>query len=146
MKFESSIIIDVEREKLVQLFINPDYLKHYQTGFLRKELVSGEAMQAGAISKMYYQQGKSEMELTETIVENNLPDSFHGNYHHKHMDNYLISSFEAIDEHQTRYSIQGEYTAVRGIMPRLLFLLVPGMFKKQAEKWMHNFKVFAEKH
>jgi hypothetical protein len=38
---------------------------------------------------MYYKQGKRELELTETITANRLPDSFEASYHHIHMDNTM---------------------------------------------------------
>lgn len=32
-----------------------------------------------------------------------------------------------------------------GIMPKLMAKLFPGMFKKQSQKWMDQFKEFVEK-
>ncbi len=145
MKFGGSIDIDQPKEKVAVLFANPQYLKEYQDGFVKKELISGDAGQNGAISKMYYKSGKREMELTETITANNLPDSFEANYHHEHMDNTLKCSFVALSDNQTRYVSEGEYTAFRGFIPKMMALLFPGMFSKQAQKWMNNFKAFAEK-
>lgn len=144
MKFKGSIIINQSQEKVAALFIDPKYLKHYQDGFLRKELISGIAGEDGTISKMYYKQGSGEMELTETITANLLPDSFEGHYHHIHMDNTLKSIFTPISETQTRFDWEGEYIEVRGFMPKMMMVLMPWMFKRQVKKWMNNFKVFVE--
>lgn len=145
MKFTCTVDIDKPREKVAQLFADPKYLTNYQDGFISKELLEGEAGQNGAISKMLYKQGKGQMELTETIVENNLPENFHAHYHHKHMDNTMHSQFIALSDTQTRYISEIEYTAFRGVLPKLMALLVPGLFKKQVQKWLQNFKVFVEK-
>lgn len=145
MKFKGSVDINQPLDKVAELFANPDYLGEYQEGFLRKNLVSGTPGEAGTISKMYYKMGKREMELTETIIANNLPHSFEGQYHHKHMDNTLKSTFTAVSDTQTRYVWEGEYTAFRGFIPKIMAFFFPKMFEKQARKWMDNFKAFAEK-
>jgi len=145
MKFGSEIIINCPQEKAAALWADPQYFAEHQDGFLRKKLIEGEAGEVGAVSEIFFKQGKGEMKLTETVVANNLPHSFEAFYHHKHMDNTLITSFTKINDEQTRYAFEGEYVAVRGFMPKLMMYLVPSMFRKQPEKWMVNFKRFAER-
>ena len=145
MKFTGTIDIDQPLEKVAELFADPQYLGEYQDGFVKKELVSGQAGQDGAVSKMYYKYGKRDMELTETIIANRLPHSFEGFYHHKHMDNTMKCTFTALSDNQTRYDSEFEYTRISWVMPRLMFMLFPGMFRKQGQKWMNQFKAFAEK-
>lgn len=145
MKFQGTIVIDKPFEEVVSLYANPENLKHWQDGFIKKELLTGESGTKGAISKIYFRHGKRTMELTETVLHNNLPHSFEAFYHHKDMDNTLLSTFEAIGDRQTRYSTKGAYTAFRGFMPNLMAMLFPSMFRKQAYKWMVNFKEFVEK-
>ncbi|GAB5399676.1 MAG: hypothetical protein Aureis2KO_12610 [Aureisphaera sp.] len=144
MKFNCSVEINQPQQKVAELFANPAYLGEYQDSFISKELLQGEEGQNGAISKMLYKQGKGQMELTETILENDLPHSFVGHYHHKHMDNTMRCEFTPLSESSTRYVSEIEYTAFRGFMPKLIAKLFPGMFKKQVQKWLDNFKVFAE--
>ena len=145
MKFTCSIDINKPRETVVALFEDPQYLGEYQDGFISKELESGESMQTGAVSTMYYKQGKGQMKLTETILKNELPDIFISSYHHKHMDNTMTCRFETLSNNQTRYTSEIHYTAFRGFLPRILARLFPSMFKKQVQKWLTNFKHFAEK-
>ncbi len=145
MNFKGYKDINQPIEKVAAFFADPKYLGEYQDGFLRKNLVSGEAGQEGAVSKMYYQMGKQEMELTETILINKLPHSFEGFYHHKHMDNTMKVSFTALDANMTRYHYDIEYTRINWIMPKLMAILFPGMYRKQGEKWMQQFKEFVEK-
>lgn len=145
MKFTGSIEIDRSQEVVAAFFINPEYMGEYQEGFLRKELVSGIAGENGAISKVYYAMGKQEMEITETITMNQLPDTFKGHYHHKHMDNTMKCTFTSLGPNKTLYETEIEYTRINWVMPRLMAILFPGMFKKPPQRWMNNFKTFVEK-
>lgn len=144
MKFNCTVVVNRPIQEVVRLFEDPNYLSEYQDGFLRKELISGTAGSVDAVSLMYYKQGKQEMEIEETVLTSNLPDEFVGFYHHKHMDNTMYVSFTDLGNQQTEYYTEIDYTAFRGLMPRLLALLFPGMFKKQVQKWLDNFKEFAE--
>ncbi|NNC69974.1 MAG: SRPBCC family protein [Flavobacteriaceae bacterium] len=143
MKFKASIEINQSQHTVAKLFADPKYLKYYQDGFVKKELVKGEAGQDGAISKMYYKHGKREMVLAETIVANKLPQTFEAFYHHKHMDNTFIAKFTKLDDQNTRYAMEVDYIRMT-FLPRLMGFLFPGMYRKQGQKWMHNFKSFTE--
>ncbi len=145
MKFNGSIDINQSLEKVADLFADPAYLKEYQEGFEKKELLKGEAGKDGAISKMYYKNGKHEMVLTETIISNKLPHSFEALYHHKHMDNTLKCTFIELENGLVRYTSEVEYTRINWVLPKLMAILFPGMYKKPARRWMENFKSFVEK-
>ena len=144
MKFTGSIEINQPLQIVADLFADPDNLSEYQDGFVRRQLVSGPAGEDGAVSKLYYMNRGREMVLTETIVANRLPNSFEAHYHHKHMDNTLTTTFTALGENRTRYETEGEYVALRGLVPRLMARVFPGVFTKQAQRWLDNFKTFAE--
>lgn len=144
MKFNCSVVVNRPIQEVAALFANPKYLAEYQDGFIRKELISGTEGAVDAVSMMYYKVGKQEMELEETVLINNLPDEFRGRYHHKHMDNTMLVSFTDLGNEQTEYYTEVHYTAFRGLMPRMMAFLFPGAFKKQVQKWLDNFKVFAE--
>lgn len=145
MKFTCSVTINASKEKVATYFAEPKYLKEYQDGFLRKELISGKQGQVNSISKMYYKQGKREMELTETIQINKLPDVFMAQYHHKFTDNTMKSVFTDLGDTKTRYDAEIHYTAFRGIIVKVMVFIAPGFFKKQVQKWLQNFKIFIEK-
>ncbi len=145
MKFKGFKDINQNIDKLAELFADPNNLKEYQDGFISKELLSGEEGEDGAVSKMYFKHGKRDMELIETITANKLPNSFEASYHHKHMDNTMKCTFTALDNNKTRYEYEFEYTRINWFMPKLIAILFPGMYRKQGEKWMNQFKEFAEK-
>jgi len=145
MKYSGSIEINKPQELVTKLFADTGNLKEYQDGFVRKELKSGKEGENGAVSKMYYKYGNRDMILTETIVNNNLPDYFEAFYHHKHMDNTMKCHFKALDANRTKYRYEFEYTRINWVMPKLIAMLFPGMYRKQGEKWMKQFKEFVEK-
>ncbi len=145
MKFQGYVDIKQPKDKVAALFADPQHYGEYQDGFEKKELISGEAGQEGAISMYYYRYGKQLMELEETVTTNNLPDSFEAYYHHKHMDNTMKCRFTALEENLTRYEYEFEYTRMNWVMPRLIAILFPGVYRRQGEKWMRQFKEFAER-
>jgi hypothetical protein len=144
MKFSGSKEIAKSRDEVVTYFADPKYLGAYQDGFVKKHLISGDSGEKGAVSKMYYTSGKLNMELTETIITNRLPDYFESHYHHKHMDNFMRCHFISIDENRTRYDYEIEYTRIGWVMPKLMAILFPKIYRKQVEKWMTQFKDFVE--
>ena len=145
MKYKGYIDINKPQNKVADLFSNPKNNKEYQDGFLKKELISGQSGKDGAVSKMYYKFGKRDMELTETIIANRLPESYEAFYHHPHMDNTMKCRFLPLNDNRTRYEYEFEYTRVSWILPKIMVTLFPAMFRKQGEKWVTQFKEFVEK-
>lgn len=48
MKYESELVIDLPRERVIELFDNPDNLPKWQEGLQSFEHISGEVGQPGA--------------------------------------------------------------------------------------------------
>ena len=145
MKYKGSKEINKPLEEVTKFFADPQYLGEYQDGFVKKELISGEAGKEGAVSQMFYEHGGREMLLTETITSNKLPHSFEAFYSHKHMDNTMKCQFTALDRNRTRYDYEYEYVRMEWFMPKLIAILFPSVYRKQGEKWMQQFKEFVEK-
>lgn len=145
MKIKGHIDINQSLDKVVELFADPANLKEYQDGFIKKVLISGKSGELGAISKMYYKHGKHDMELTETITKSQLPDIYEASYHHIHMDNTMKCSFIVLGNNKTRYEYEYEYTRINWLMPKLIAILFPSLYRKPAEKWLRQFKEFAER-
>ncbi|MCD2259327.1 SRPBCC family protein [Psychroserpens luteolus] len=140
MKFSCEIIINAPIDHTAAVFENPDNLKHFQDGFISKELISGTEGSEGAISKMIYKK----LELKETIITNNLPAEFKALYEHKHMTNTMSVQFKALADDKTQYISEIDYTKFNGLFIKLMATLFPGMFKKQVYKWMTQFKTYTE--
>jgi hypothetical protein len=138
------MIIEKPRDLVVKLFMDPKYLHEYQDGFKEKIVKEGTAGEEGCISTMYYEYGHGQMILEETITKNMLPDRIEAFYHHEHMDNTMICTFEEVGENKTRYSYEYEYTRINWFMPKIISFLFPGIYKRQGEKWNSQFQTFVE--
>ena len=53
MKFTCTVTINKPQQIVADFFADPKHLKEYQEGFQRKELISGNAGDVGAVSKLY---------------------------------------------------------------------------------------------
>jgi uncharacterized membrane protein len=144
MKFTSTVVIDAPREKVVELFQDVSKFKEWQEGFVSLEHLSGLAGTLGAKSKIVYKSGKHVTELTETIIVNYLPNEKSALYEHEHMVNTMKNRFKPLGAGQTRYDAEIEYTQFIGFMPRMMALLMPGVFRKQVQKRLDRFKTFVE--
>ena len=146
MKFTCHVDVNQPINKVIELFDNPDNMKHWQDGFVSFTNISGRPGQPGAKSRVIYDMGKrGQMELIETVLVRNLPHEFSGTYEHKHMTNSMKNSFKELSPNQTRWTAEVEYTKMNGFMIKIMAFLMPGMFKKQVQKWMDQFKAFAER-
>lgn len=145
MKFTCSVDIKLPRTKVVALWENEDNLKEWQDGFLGFEHISGAPGEVGSKLLMKYKNGKREMELEETILVNDLPEMFTGQYVHTHMTNTMENVFTELDASNTRWTANLDYSILNGFMIRLIAKIFPGLFKKQTQKWLDQFKEFAER-
>ena len=145
MNFTCSIEIEKPIDKVIELYYNKDTLKEWQDGFISLEPLSGIPGQVGAKSKIIYKNKKHVIELIETIKENKLPDSMTALYEHIHMVNDMTTRFTRIDSNNTKVETMVGYTKFNHIIPKIMALIMPGMFRKQSQKWLDQFKIFAEK-
>ena len=137
------IEINLPRDRVIELFDNPDNLFKWQTGLQSFEHLSGEPGQPGARSRLVYQNGKHRIELIETVTERNLPDAFSGTYEWNGGKNTLRNRFIALGPNRTRWESTCEYQ-FSSFMLKMMGFFTPGMFRKQNLKFLHNFKAFCE--
>ena len=137
------IEIDVPRDRVVELFDNPDNLCKWQTGLQSFELVSGEPGQSGAKSKLVFVQGEHTIDLIETVTRRNLPDEFNGTYEWCGGRNTLCNRFIELGPNRTKWESTCKYKFT-SLMPKLMGLFCPGIFRKQNMSLLRNFKAFVE--
>lgn len=142
MKYTLDITIALPRPQVIELFDNPDNMKHWQQGFVSLTPLSGTPGQVGAQSKLIYRMGKREVEMIETITKRDLPREFSGTYEAKGVWNEVRNTFQEADAHSTKWTSHVDFR-FRGFM-RLMAFFMPGAFKKQSYKYMQDFKTFAE--
>jgi uncharacterized membrane protein len=138
-----SIDIDLPRDRVIELFDDPDNLPKWQTGLQKFEHVSGEQGQPGAVSKLTYKMGNRTVELIETITKRDLPHEFNGRYSWSGGSNTLENRFIELAPDRTRWESTCAYKLTSPMM-KLMGLLFRGKFKEQNMMFLRNFKAFAE--
>ena len=93
MKYTLEINIDLPRQKVIELFDDPDNMAKWQPGFVSFEHLHGKPGEEGASAKLKYKMGKREVEMIETITKRNLPDEFNGTYEAKGVFNIIRNRF-----------------------------------------------------
>lgn len=144
MKFSCSVVINKPKDEVVGYFVDPNNLVYWQDGFLGKKILSGEPMADGSVAEFRYKMGMNDLTLYETVISNQLPDSFLAEYECDPTHNSMLSTFEALDANTTKYTSEVEYIRFTGLMLQVMKALFPSMFKKQVKKWLDQFKSFAE--
>jgi uncharacterized protein YndB with AHSA1/START domain len=142
MKYESEMTIDLPRQRVVELFDDPDNLSNWQLGLKRFELVSGEAGQPGAKSRLEYDMDGRQIEMIETIERRALPEEFTATYEANGVWNRVTNRFYETDAGQTRWVVENEFRFSGWV--RILSLFVRGSFRAQTKQNMMDFKAFAE--
>lgn len=143
MKYTVDIEINKPINEVVSLFDNADNLKEWMDGLQSFETISGNYGQVGAKSRMFFQMGKREVEMIETITVRNLPEEFSATYEAKGVFNMVKNHFTALPNNRTKYLTYQEFR-FSGFMKVIAFLM-PGAFKKQSYQYLEKFKSFAEK-
>lgn len=144
MKFSHSITINAPREKVVEIFSNPDNRKHWHPDLESTTQVSGEPGTVGAVSKMLFG-GKRPFELIETITVNNLPDELSGEYETLGTCwNEMKNFFSEVSPNQTKYVTEIDYKFYMTFLT-IMSYVAPSMFKKPVKKTLELFKEYVER-
>ena len=144
MQYTCFVDIDLPIDMVVQLWKDEDNFKEWQDGFKSIEHLSGIPNAPGAIARIILED-KRRIELLETIISSNLPKEKIALYVHIHMSNTQTTRFKKINTNKTQYISEVEYIKFNGLLIKLMAKLYPGKFKAQSQKWMNQFKAYAEK-
>ena len=144
MKFSCSVDIDLSRDIVVDLFDKPENMQHWQDGFISFEHKSGTPGEVGSQSHIRYNIRGKKMLLLETVSHKKLPEAYYGTYEGDFGKNTMHNHFTVLDRHKTRWDAEVEYIKMNGFMMKMMSRLMPGMFQKQTQKWMDQFKEWSE--
>ncbi|MBN1339614.1 MAG: SRPBCC family protein [Bacteroidales bacterium] len=142
MKYTVDTVVNLPVEKVVKLFDNPENNFKWMEGLLGMESLSGTPGQPGAKSKLRFQMGKKEMEMTETLLKRNLPQELTFSYEAKGVYNIVKNRFESLPGNKTRVINDQEFR-FSGFM-KFIAPFMKKAFVKQSEKYLQDFKRFAE--
>ena len=143
MKYTCEVTVNRPLNEVAALWENESYFHKWQDEFSYIELKAGVKNTKGAISKIVFD-GDRKIILKETILNYNMPHEKMAHYEHTHMINTQRSTFEVISENKTLYKSEVEYIQFNGLFMKVIAKLFPGKFKQQSQKWMNQFKSFAE--
>ena len=142
MKYSLSNTIDRSMEEVMVKFKDPEGVKHWMEGLQKIDPISGEPGTLGAVTDFYFKHKNKEMKITETILEQNLPDQIKFGYQSTMGYNEVEMRFEEISSNSVR-QINNTFFDLKGLM-KLFAPLMKGMFKKQTMKYMTAFKAYVE--
>jgi len=143
MKYTCETIIQLPRQRVIELFDNPENLKFWMPGLEKFEHIRGEPGKPGSQSRLEFKMGKRKMVMIETITVRNLPTEFSGTYEVNNVSNEVRNFFEELPDGTTKYSTEN-YFRFSGVM-KLFAFIMGGAFKKTSQNYLERFKAFAEK-
>ena len=143
MKYECEILIDLPRERVIELFDNPENLPKWQKGLQSFELISGEEGKPGAKSRLVYDMDGREVVMIETIVTRNIPDEFTATFEAPGVYNLNKNLFYEHGPNQTRWVVETEFKMTSLVM-RFMGIFMRSSFPKETMKNLEAFKAFAE--
>ena len=142
LKYTVSNTINAPLNEVMEKFTDPEGVKHWMEGFLRMEHLSGTPGEVGAKSDFYFMHRKKEMKISETILEQNLPEQIKFAYQSSMGYNEVEMRFQELSENSVK-QINNSHFEFKGLM-KLMGFLFKGMFKKQSLKFMNAFKDYCE--
>ena len=143
MKYTREVVIDLPRDRVIELFDNPDNLPKWQEGLQSFEHVSGEPGQPGAKSRLVYDHRGRHIEMIETITERNLPGEFSGTYETDGVWNGMKNWFVEDAPDRTRWIAESEFRC-SGLKMKLMTIFLRPLFTSTTMKSLRDFKAFAE--
>ena len=142
MNYRLELEIEGSKEKVASLFADPENMKLWQEGFVSREQIIGTPGEEGSKAKLTYNMGKRKIEMIETVTKSNLPDELIGTYETDKVWNEVATTFKTSSAGRTL--LVSDVTFKFSGFMKVIGFLMPGAFKKQSEKYMTDFKKFAE--
>jgi len=139
LTYRHEIVIHKPMDEVIRVFRNRETIALWQPGLLSSELMESHPYPK---YKLLFQFGRRKMEMTETILRDELPAHFDGTYKMKGVLNTIRSSFENVEPSSTRWVSEVEFKFT-GLM-KIIAYFMKDDFKKQSEIIMSNFKKFVE--
>jgi len=142
MRYSVSNTINESQDKVIEKFLDPEGTKHWMQGLQRVEHISGTPGKLGAKSDFYFLHKNKEMKISETILEQNMPNQIKFAYQSPMGYNEVEMLFEKISENETKQT-NNSYFELKGFM-KLMGFFMKGMFKKQSLTYINDFKKYVE--
>jgi len=139
LRFHLETEIQKPLNQVIMLFNDRNLLARWQPGLLSSEQVESFPHPKYILRFNF---GRRKMEMTETILRNELPAHFEGTYEMKGVVNHIHNSFEAKSPGVTKWTCMTEFR-FSGLM-KIISIFMKDGFRQQSQVIMRNFKRFAE--
>jgi hypothetical protein len=142
MKYTAEIRIQLPQNQVIQLFDNTENLHKWQPGLKSFTHLEGEPGKEGARSALAYEGRKGDLQITETIILNKLPESIHMEYRSRGVYNMVENWFSEEEPGVTLWKSVNLFK-FKGMM-MLMALFMKQAFIQNTMLNMDRFKLFAE--
>ncbi len=142
MKYTLSNTINSSLREVTQKISDSEGTKKWTDNLQSIEQTSGTYCEVGSKRNLHYLFKNKEMIITETILEQNLPNQIKFAYDSKMGRNIVELVFEQLSDNQVK---QTSHTTMelQGAM-KLFGFMLKSVFKKQSKKYMTAFKQYVE--
>ncbi len=137
-----TLTINETVERIWELFMNPDNLKHWLTGFGSVEHIKGRVGEIGSVSKLKFMERGKEMEIMETVLDSKPNQRY--TFSMKHTTFETETDVHFISFGNFTEMIQTVQFSPKGFFMKLLGPLIKGSMKNRMAKELMAFKKFVE--
>jgi hypothetical protein len=137
-----TVTVNASSEKVWDIFMNPDYLKHWLTGFVSIEHLDGTIGNKGSTNKMIFIERGKELEIIERVLFINPMQQYSFEMQHEDVNTLVDVRFISIGK--VTEIIQAVQFIPKGIFMKLIMPLMKGAMKKRMANDLQNLKVFIE--
>ena len=143
MRYTTSNVINKPLDHVAALYTERDSALKWMPGLKRIEEISGEPGTLGAKCIFHSEHKGKALQITETILEQNMPNQIEFGHESSMGYSEVEIEFEKLSEDTTR-QMAHNYFELKGMM-KVMGFLFKGMFKKQTMIYLNAFKAYAEK-
>ena len=137
-----TVTVNSPVEKVWDIFMNPDHLKHWLSGFVSIEHLDGSIDKKGSSSKMKFIERGKELEVIEKVLFINPMQQYSFDMQHETLNTLTDVRFISIG--QVTEIIQAVQFTPKGIFMKLMTPLMKGEMKKRMTNDLKNLKEFIE--
>ncbi len=137
-----TVTVNAPVEKVWDIFMNPANLKHWLTGFVSIEHLSGTIGQVGSISKMTFIEHGRQLEIIEKVLHLNSLQQYSFSMQSDTIDSLTDVRFVSIG--QITEIIQAVQYSPNGFLMKIFMPFLKGKMKKRMTDDLSNLKAFIE--
>jgi uncharacterized protein YndB with AHSA1/START domain len=134
--------INASPEKVWKVFMNPDNLKYWLTGFVSLQHLSGAAGETGSTSKLKFMERGKEMNFMETVLLSKPHQQFTSRMEHPGFT--VESDIRLVSFGSRTELIQTTQYNPKGFLMKLLLPLMKGAMKKRTMNELLKLKNLVE--